>query len=665
MTPASTAAILSGSTRRPRAKRGAERIGEFVRVKFLEAASSGTARGLALIFSLLICYLAGIALVDENTVRTGAIGFGVVIVLLSEPLAVKHAGASAFRKAVFWLIDGVLLFGFLFVIYWFLITSERLWDGVFEFETIDIATGYFGLLVMLELTRRTFGLPLAIVAILFLGYALFGQSLPWFFQHAGIDLVEIIRTTWHSFDGVFGRPTGIVAGVVLIFVVFGAVLEETGAGAILLRVAMTVTAGIRGGPAHAAIVASALFGTMSGSVMANVVGTGVFTIPMIKKRGFSPAFAGAVEAAASSGGQVMPPVMAAAAFLMAELTGTPYLTICLAALMPAIFKYLSILAQVYTEAVRLGIESIPKDERETLSRADWIQSLRFVVPIVALMLVLIIGYSPAMAGFVALITAVVVGLAMDGEIRTKPQRLLKPLASGGYQAARIMVAVGAIGIILGVVNETGVAIGFASLLQSVGEGSLFLALVLAMVGSLILGMGLPTLPAYLIIVLIMGPAIVKLGLSVLTVHMFVLYFGVLSSVTPPVALAAYAAAPIAQSRPLETAVQSLRISLVGFLIPFVFAFNPSLLIVESFDAVGFVWVIVRLTAAVWMIATAFAGYDMRGRIGIVLRVARLAAGIVVLFPDPMLEVGAFVACVALYGIDRFRRLPINDRQANA
>ena len=228
-----------------------------------------------------------------------------------------------------------------------------------------------------------------------------------------------------------------------------------------------------------------------------------------------------------------------------------------------------------------------------------------------------------------------------------------------------MVAVGAIGIILGVVNETGVAIGFASLLQSVGEGSLFLALVLAMVGSLILGMGLPTLPAYLIIVLIMGPAIVKLGLSVLTVHMFVLYFGVLSSVTPPVALAAYAAAPIAQSRPLETAVQSLRISLVGFLIPFVFAFNPSLLIVESFDAVGFVWVIVRLTAAVWMIATAFAGYDMRGRIGIVLRVARLAAGIVVLFPDPMLEVGAFVACVVLYGIDRFRRLPINDRQANA
>ena len=229
--------------------------------------SSGTARGLSMIFSLLICYVAGIALVDENTVRTAAIGFGVIIVLLSEPLATRNANASNVKKALCWTIDTVLLFGFLFVIYWFLITSERLWDGVFEFEIIDIATGYFGLLVTLELTRRTFGLPLALVAILFLGYALFGQSLPWFFQHAGIDLVEIIRTTWHSFDGVFGRPTGIVAGVVLIFVVFGAVLEETGAGAILLRIAMTVTAGIRGGPAHAAIVASALFGTMSGSVM--------------------------------------------------------------------------------------------------------------------------------------------------------------------------------------------------------------------------------------------------------------------------------------------------------------------------------------------------------------------------------------------------------------
>ena len=296
-----------------------------------------------------------------------------------------------------------------------------------------------------------------------------------------------------------------------------------------------------------------------------------------------------------------------------------------------------------------------------MSRRDWVQSLRFVVPIVALMVVLFIGRSPAMAGFIALIAAIVVALAMDGEIRRKPQRLLKPLASGGYQAARIMVAVGTIGIILGVVNETGVAIGFASLLQSVGEGSLFLA----MVGSLILGMGLPTLPAYLIIVLIMGPAIVKLGLSVLTVHMFVLYFGVLSSVTPPVALAAYAAAPIAGSRPLETAVQSLRISLVGFLIPFVFAFNPSLLIVESFDVGAFLWVIARLMAAVWMIATSFAGYDMRGRIGIVFRIARLAAGIVVLLPDPMMEIGGFVACVLLYGIDRFPRSPVKNRQASA
>ncbi len=634
-------------------------------MKTLTGLSSGTARGLSLIFSVLICYVAGIALVDENVVRTVAIGFGVVIVLLTEPLAVRHADSPPPVKALLWAIDTVLLFGFLFVIYWFLITSERLWDGVFEFEPIDIITGYFGLLVTLELTRRTFGLPLALVAILFIGYALFGQSLPWFLQHAGVDLVEIIRTTWHSFDGVFGRPTGIVAGVVLVFVVFGAVLEETGAGAILLRIAMSVTAGIRGGPAHAAIVASALFGTMSGSVMANVVGTGVFTIPMIKKRGFSPAFAGGVEAAASSGGQVMPPVMAAAAFLMAELTGTPYLTICVAALLPAIFKYLSIFAQVYTEAVRLGIEAVPKEEREALTRGDWVQSLRFVVPIVALMIVLIIGRSPAMAGFVALITAILVGLAMDGEIRRRPLRLLRPLASGGYQAARIMVAVGSIGIILGVVNETGVAIGFASLLQSVGEDSLFLALILTMIGSLILGMGLPTLPAYLIIVLIMGPAMVKLGLSVLTVHMFVLYFGVLSSVTPPVALAAYAAAPIAGSRPLETAMQSLRISLVGFLIPFVFAYNPSLLIVESFEFGAFIWVIARLMAAVWMIATAFAGYDMRGRIGFAFRIARLVAGIVVLLPDPTLEIGGFAACIVLYGIDRFRRTSIKKRKASA
>lgn len=623
---------------------------------WLAAGSAGAAAAISVVFSFLIAVLV-IALVDENLVRVSAIAFGVVIVILTEPLAVKYKPSSRAVRTFCWVFDAILLIAFLFCFVWLVWTIERLWEGVFDFSQGDIITGCIGMFVILELTRRTFGLPLAVVTLLFVGYAIFGDSLPDFMAHAGIDLVEIIRITWYSFDGVFGRPTGIVAGVVLIFVIFGAVLEETGAGAVLLKVAVAITAGIRGGPAHAAIVASALFGTMSGSVMANVVGTGVFTIPMIKKRGFSPSFAGAVEAAASSGGQVMPPVMAAAAFVMAELTGTPYLTICLAALLPAIFKYLSIFAQVYAESIRLGIEIIPKEEREPLTRSDWIQSLRFALPIAALLIVLVLGWSPAMAGFVALIVAIVVGVAMSPELRRKPQRLFRPLATGGYQAARIMVAVGAIGIILGVVNETGVALDFASMLAAIGEGNLFLALVLAMIGSLVLGMGLPTLPAYLIIVLIMGPAIVELGLSVLVVHMFILYFGVLSSVTPPVALAAYAAAPIAQSSPLATAMQSLRISLVGFLIPFVFAFNPSILIVESFEVGPFIWVIARMTLAVWMVATGFAGYDANGRINIVFRLMRLAAGVAMLMPYQELEIGGFAIGAALFLIGRFWKGP--------
>ena len=457
----------------------------------------------------------------------------------------------------------------------------------------------------------------------------------------------------------FGRPASIVANLVLIFIIFGAILEATGAGAVLLRMSFAATAAIRGGPAHAAIMASALFGTMSGSAMANVVGTGVFTIPIIKKRGFSPPFAGAVEAAASCSGQVTPPIMAAAAFFVADYTGTPYLILIVAALLPALFKYLSIFAQVYAEAIRLNIEPIPKAEREKLTGEDWLQSLRFFIPILALIVVLIEGRSPALAGAIAMGVALVVSFALDLLAGTRGRPVLggnlrdyvRAIAEAGYQCARIMVAVGAIGIIIGVVNETGVGIRFAQLL-SVGEGSLFLAFVFAMLGSLVLGMGLPTLPAYLIIVLILGPSIVQLGkdagVTLLAVHLFVFYFAALSSLTPPVALAAYAAAPIAGAKPFETAVQSVRISLVSFVIPFVFVFNPSLLLIDSFDILELVWVAARLLLAIWLIATGFAGYDTTGRLTAAFRVLRLGAGFAMLYPLFALEAAAFAVGALLY-----------------
>ncbi len=625
----------------------------------LAGASTRIGRGLALVLAALTLYLVVLALIDENVLRLGAIALSCLIVLFIEPLALKYPAPSAARRALFWTLDAVLLAGFLVTVYWFWITADALWDGVFDFETSHIVSGCFGLLVVLELTRRTFGLPLAAVALLFVAYALFGRDLPSILQHAGVDPVEIIRTTWYSQDGVFGRPASIVANLVLIFIVFGAILEASGAGAILLKMSFAATAAIRGGPAHAAIVASALFGTMSGSAMANVVGTGVFTIPMIRKRGFSPPFAGAVEAAASCSGQVTPPIMAAAAFFVADYTGTPYLVLIVAALLPALFKYVSIFAQVYAEAIRLNIAPVPKAERERLTGNDWLQSLRFFVPILALIAVLVEGRSPALAGAVAMGTALFVSLALDLPARLRGgaplggdlRDYLRATAEAGYQCARIMVAVGAIGIVIGVVNETGVGIRFAQLL-AVGEGSLFLAFVFAMLGSLVLGMGLPTLPAYLIIVLILGPAIVQLGkdagVTLLAVHLFVFYFAALSSVTPPVALAAYAAAPIAGARPFETAVQSVRISLVGFVIPFVFVFNPSLLLIDRFDLAELVWVAMRLLLAIWLIATGFAGHDTPGRLAMPFRLLRLAAGFAMLYPLFAIEAAAFALGLLLY-----------------
>ena len=621
--------------------------------------STGIGRALALVLAALTLYLVVLALIDENLLRLGAISISCLIVLFTEPLAVKYPTPSAVRRALYWTVDAVLLAGFLFTVYWFWITADELWDGVFEFEISHLVSGYFGLIVILELTRRTFGVPLMLVTLLFFLYAVLGRDLPSILQHAGIDLVEIIRTTWYSQDGVFGRPASIVANLVLIFIIFGAILEATGAGAVLLRMSFAATAAIRGGPAHAAIMASALFGTMSGSAMANVVGTGVFTIPIIKKRGFSPSFAGGVEAAASCSGQVTPPIMAAAAFFVADYTGTPYLLLIVAALLPALFKYVSIFAQVYAEAIRLNIEPIPKAERERLTGDDWLQSLRFFMPILALVMVLVEGRSPALAGAIAMGVALLVSFALDLLARARGRIILggdvrayaKAIAGAGYQCARIMVAVGAIGIIIGVVNETGVGIRFAQLL-SVGEGSLFLAFVFAMLGSLVLGMGLPTLPAYLIIVLILGPAIVQLGkdagVTLLVVHLFVFYFAALSSLTPPVALAAYAAAPIAGARPFETAVQSVRISLVSFVIPFVFVFNPSLLLIDRFDFAEFVWVSMRLLLAIWLIATGFAGYDSTGRLTAVFRMLRLGAGFAMLYPLFALEAAAFALGVLLY-----------------
>jgi len=622
-------------------------------------------RQIGLIFAIVLAvaaiYGAGPFPFIEQGVRLGgAIGSAVIVTLTLKPLAREFGRGIPARRIFFWALDTLFLVCFIFTLFNFSEVYESMWDGVIILETPTLAVGCFGALVVIESVRRTFGIILPIICILMLCYAQYGD-LPGILGHRGFTFEEVVEVIWFSFSGVFGRPTDIVSSIVLIFIVFGAMLEATGATGILLKMATVATAKIRGGTAHSAIVASALFGTISGSPVANVVGTGVFTIPMIKRQGFGNSFAGAVEAAASSGGQFTPPIMAAVAFIMAELIGLPYYQVAICAAIPALLYYGSLFASVYAEAVRLGIEPLPKEEIPKLSRNDWLESSRFLIPLIIVVVVLFAGRSAALAGFSALAAAILTGFIIDWVFLRKEKkdnlgaaRLLEALKKGGIQCAQIMVAVGSIGIVIGVVSLTGVAGNFGALVSELAEGSLFIALLVTASACLLLGMGLPTLPAYLFIVLFVGPVIGSLGIPALLVHMFVLYFGVLSNVTPPVAIAAYAAAPIAGSNPMSTGFNALRLSAVGFIIPFVMIYYPSISIVIDFNWIEFLWIMIRMPVVIWLVASGLIGCDTR-KLRFLERIFRVVCGLVILVEFVPVQIGAYILGFSLLALHRFRR----------
>ena len=586
-----------------------------------------------------------------------------VIVVATSPLAGRLPAAfdSPAGRRLAWLIDAAMLGVLAFACWNFVAKLDDMENLVVTLSAWDQVSALLAILVLLELTRRAFGPILAAVGVIALAYCLFGADLPWIFRHSGFSLELSMEIIWFGLQGVFGFATGIVVLLILVFIVFGALLDGTGAGAVMIRMALAATGRTRGGPAHAAIIASSVFGMSSGSVTANVVGTGVVTIPLIKRKGFKGPFAGAVEAAASTGGQLMPPVMGAAAFLMTQLAGEPYQMIALAALVPALFYYGSLFVAVGQEARRLGIEPTPPDQRQKLEPGDKLKSLMFFLPVAAIIAVLVLGRSPSMAGFWACIVTIVAAFALNPALRRKPTMLLRALAKGGVAGARIMMAVGAIGVLIAVFELTGLGLKFATQVALIGETTLFVALILAAVSCLILGMGMPTLPAYLIIVLVLGLGMKRLGLPDLSMHMFVFYFGVLSAITPPVALAAVAAAPIADAEPVRTGLAALRLSMVGFIVPFVFVYEPSLLlVVDGFTWPAFVSIALRLAFAVWLLTSAASGYG-RHRLAAGSRLIRFAAAIAMLVPVVAVHLPAVGVGIAVILIDR--AIVRRDRQA--
>ncbi|GGO79870.1 hypothetical protein GCM10011348_15270 [Marinobacterium nitratireducens] len=558
-------------------------------------------------------------------VRVGGLALGVLLLLIR-----PSSTASSSRLLLDLGLCGLLIAALVR----YAIIADQLETGLYFLEPIDVVLGVGALIVLLEMARRMVGLPLVLVCLAGIIYGLLGDRLGGMLSHAGMTLPDMIFTLWYSFDGVFGRPLAVVVSTIVIFIIFGALLEVLGAGEVLLKLAMRSLGWLRGGAAHAAVLASALFGSVSGSAVANVVGTGVVTIPMIKRSGFSARFAGAVETAASSGGQIMPPIMGAVAFIMADLTGIPYLYICLAALVPALLYYGSLLACISAEARRIGIERPDPATLPRLNGRDWLMLSVFAVPLGLIILLLVGGKSPALAGFWATVTALILGLLFNPETRslTKLKELVTTAASA---SATILVAVGAVGIIVGIMNLTGLGLRFATAAQMLSDGSLLMSLVLMALACLVLGMGMPTVPAYLIIILIMGPAVEALGLPTVAAHLFVVYFAVMSAVTPPVALAAFAAASIAQANPIGISVTAVRLALIGFLVPFAFAFNPSLLLITDFSITEFCWVLLRLAVAIWCLAV----FPARG---MVWTLASVAAAVCLVLPSIPLQLAAMV-----------------------
>jgi len=499
---------------------------------------------------------------------------------------------------------------------------------------------------------RLWGAPIAILGAVVFGYLLTGPYWPGVFNTIVGDMNEFIaQNVWYdASQGILGNIMGIVLSTVLPFIILGAVLEGCGAGGSMIRISFHLMRRFRGGPAYAAISASALFGTVSGSAVANVVGTGVVTIPMIRRRGFSGNFAGAVEAAASTGGQILPPIMGAAALVMADIVGVSYVAVILAVLVPAIAYYGSLFLAVFFEAEKLGITAT-EDESDILppDGQDWINLLLVFGPIALIVWLLVSGLSPAGASIAAILLLIPMSL-INPAIRRAPWKLIEALAEGGKTVAQLAIAIAMVGIVVSTLNATGMPTKFAVLLSDAASSSLMAALLIAAAGCIVLGMGMPTLPAYIAIVAVMGPTLTSFGVELLTAHMFVFFFGVASVITPPVAIAAYAAASISKGKPIGTAVEATRIGAMIFLVPFAFVYNPALLLgteAAAAASLGFqLFSYLALLVAMYLASSALIGFDKQA-LPLWERALRLLCAATLLSPVVLAGVGALAFGVAL------------------
>ena len=610
-------------------------------------------KAICIAFAVFQIYTASFGILDAHLQRSIHLAFGFILIFLLYPTRRSWSRTSMNWFDVLLGIAGVICAMYIVVFYKDLVLRAGL-----NTQT-DFIVGLIGTVLVLEASRRVVGWPMVTVAILFVFYAMIGPYIPGLLAHRGVGLEELVGHLYFTTEGVFGIPMGVSSTFIYLFILFGAYLEVTGLGKFFVDIANAIAGWASGGPAKVAVISSALEGTVSGSSVANVVGSGSFTIPMMKKLGYSKEFAGAVEASASTGGQIMPPVMGAAAFLMAEFVGVPYVEVAKAAAIPALLYYMGVWLGVHFEAKRLNLKGIPFSELPKW-KTLLMEKGHLSIPLIVIIYLLVSGFTPMRAALSATVLAIL-SSCLRKSTRISFQDVVNGLINGSKGVLGVLIACATAGIIIGVVTKTGVGLKMGTALLDLAGGQLLPAMFFTMITSLILGMGVPTTANYVITSTIAAPALIQLGVPVLAAHMFAFYFGIIADVTPPVALAAYAGAGISGGNPMKTGVIAAKLSIAAFLVPYVFVYNPQLLLINTTFA-GMAWS--TFTAIVGMvgISVAMIGYGIRPT-NKLQRVLFFIAGLMLVDPGALTDVIGGVMLVALFGWQKMQNKSDAAKQA--
>ena len=610
-----------------------------------------------LAFTLYQLYTAVFGQFPAQIQRTVHLGFALVFIFLLFPATRKLS------KTRIPFYDYILALVAVFVGSYWVLNYERLVQSLGKLETLDFYVGLLAIVLVLEAARRAVGLPIAIIAAVFLLYAFFGRYMPDFMSHRGQSLESIVNLMYFSTDGILGTPLAVSATFIFVFLLFGAFLVKTGVGQYFNDLAISVAGKLTGGPAKVAIFSSALQGTISGSSVANVVTSGSYTIPMMKRLGYNKNFAGAVEASASTGGQLMPPIMGAAAFLMVEFIGRgiTYWDIAKAAAIPALLYFTGIWIMTHFEAKRLGLRGLTDEEMP--DRKHVFKKIYLLIPIVLIIVLMVSGVPVVHAALYGIISCVVVGL-INPDVRFGVKEFIDALVEGARSALAVAAATACAGIIVGVVVKTGLGLSLANSLVKLAGGSILLTLFFVMIASLILGMGAPTTANYVITSTIAAPAIIALLapdvaasaaplIVVLSAHFFVFYFGIIADITPPVALAAFAASGISGGDPIRTGVNSAKLAIAAFIIPYMIVFSPALLMIDV--TVGQIaWVVFTAIMGMIAIGAGVIGYWYR-KVNVIERLLLIAVGLAMIYPESISDTIGLIGFGVMFAIQWMTR----------